>query len=231
MKDKIRSVQIFNQSNDMIYECNRNYFFPVKYVDNKPVDNIMMIKGRNLPMIHRGAVVDVIIVTTGGNRIKYFCQVDFSSDKQMNITLNAARAKELEDKRRFYKIKTEINCRIVDVTRNGEVTPYTPNLYGKIQDINLGGIFVVVETQDSYKLQDLISFTTVLGEERLEASARILRVQKNREGEITGYGCAFASINSRQEEMISSHINRIQIEERRLEMEREQLEKEMGSIL
>jgi c-di-GMP-binding flagellar brake protein YcgR len=171
-------------------------------------------------------LVDVIITTFNGSRIKFSCRVDFSGSFQLNVTLRPERALELEDKRRYYKIKTEINCRIQDLTRGEEVTAYNPNLYGRIQDINIGGIFIVVDGEAEYAVGDIIGFTTVLGDNRLETTAKVLRVQRAPEGEISGYGCSFVKISSGQEEMISSYINYLQIEERRLDRERELLERE-----
>jgi len=228
--DRIKNIQIFNQNNEMILEVKKNYSFPVKYEKGRAVDNILMIKGKKLPELSRGAVVDVIINTKSGDRVKYFCQVSLSTGFQINLTLNVERARQLEERRRYHKIKTAINCRIVDVTRGGELTVFNPNLYGKIYDINLGGIFVSIDTNDVYKKGDMISFTVVLAEKRLEASANVLRVQTDDNDEVVGYGCAFAALPEYQEEMISSYINYIQMEERRIELEKEKIEKEVSRI-
>ncbi|MCL2633532.1 MAG: PilZ domain-containing protein [Oscillospiraceae bacterium] len=225
-QDKIKKIEIYEQ-NKLFLECTKNYSFPVKYIDDKPVDNILMIKGKKMPMLSKGTPVNVIINTKGGDRIRYACKIDMSSPDQLNVTLNSANRQELEDKRRYYKIKTEINCRVADVTKNGEVRAYNPNLYGKIQDINIGGVFIVVLDGEEYVKGDILSFTTILGDARLEASAKVLRVQRTPEGEINGYGCAFISVSSAQEEMISSYVNYLQMEERKLEREKELLEKEM----
>jgi c-di-GMP-binding flagellar brake protein YcgR len=198
----------------------------VKYIDDRPIDDILMIKGNGFPVLPKNTPVAVVIATNAGDRIKYDCRVDFSSNFQMNITLNSDKGKELEDKRRYYKIKTEINCRISDLTRGDEVTAYSPNLYGKIQDINIGGIFFTAEGDVEYSAGDVIGFTTVLGDNRLETAVKVLRVQRAPEGGIKGYGCSFVHIASYQEEMISSYINYLQIEERRLDRERRLLERE-----
>jgi c-di-GMP-binding flagellar brake protein YcgR len=228
-KKSIKNIQIFNQRNEMILECVKNFSFPVKFVNNQPVDNILMIKGRNLPELHRGAIVDVVVNTKSGDRIKYFCQADFSSAHQLNITLSPERAKQLEERRRYFKIKTAINCRIVDLTREGAVISYNPNLYGKIYDINLGGVFINIETQEQYKENDIISFTAILNDAKFEASVRVLRSRFDSDGELTGYGCEFAAIDNHQEAAVSSYINYLQIEERRGELEREKIEKEINA--
>lgn len=226
-KKGIRNIQIFNQNNEMILECTKNYSFPVKYVSGKPVDNVLMVKDRNLPELHRGAVVDVVINTKAGDRVKYFCQVDFSSSNQLNITLSPERARQLEERRRYYKIKTAINCRVSELSRDGSLHHYNPNLYGKIYDINLGGVFLFVETQERYKEGDILSFNAILNESKLENSAKVLRVRTNKDGELQGYGCAFTSVDNQQEAMISAYVNYLQIEERRMELEREKLAKEI----
>jgi c-di-GMP-binding flagellar brake protein YcgR len=228
VKNSIKSVQIFNQNNQLILECKKNFSFPVKYVNNQPVDNILMVKEHGLPELHRGAIVDVIINTKSGDRIKYFCQVDFSSTQQLNITLSPERAKQLEDRRRFYKIKTAVNCRIVDLTRDGSIVSYSPNLYGKIYDINLGGVFITIETKEKYQKNDMISFTAVLNASKIEATAKILRVKEADGGDVEGYGCAFTTVDNHLESVISSYVNDLQLEERRLELEKEKLEKEIS---
>jgi c-di-GMP-binding flagellar brake protein YcgR len=87
-------------------------------------------------------------------------------------------------------------------------------------------VFVTVDAHVYFESQDFITISTVLGTNKLQVAAQILRVQKDKAGEITGYGCAFVGIKSFQEEMISSYITRIQIEERQLEREKELVEKE-----
>jgi c-di-GMP-binding flagellar brake protein YcgR len=228
MKEKngIKSLQIFNQSNEMIHETTRHFSFPSRVVKGALVDNLLVIRQRGLPLLHRGAVVDVVINTRSGDRIKYFCQVDSSTSGLLCITLNPERAKQLEDKRRYFKIKTAINCRVSDLCRDGSVVAYNPNLYGKIYDINLGGVFIVVEIAEQYKIGDIISFSTILTDYKLEISAKILRVKTSPDGEPAGYGCAFTSISAQQEAMISSYVNHMQIEERRSELEREKIAKE-----
>jgi len=226
-KKGIKSIQIFNQSNEMILECTKHFSFPVKFVNNKPVDNVLMIKDKHLPEFHRGAVVDVVINTKSGDRIKYFCQVDFSSANQLNITLSPERAKQLEERRRYYKIKTAINCRVSELTRDGSLQHYNPNLYGKIYDINLGGVFIMVESEEQFKNGDILSFSAILNENKFEASAKVLRVRTNNDGELEGYGCAFTTVDNHQEAMVSAYVNYLQIEERRMELEREKLAKEI----
>jgi c-di-GMP-binding flagellar brake protein YcgR len=142
------------------------------------------------------------------------------------LAISAERAKQLKDHRRFYRIKTAINCRIADLTRGEAVFVYNPNLYGKIYDINIGGVFIFIETEEKYQKDDLLSFTTILNNRRLEASARVIRSQNSDHGELVGYSCSFAAITSHQEELISSYINYLQLEERRVELELEKLTKD-----
>jgi len=225
-QDKIRRIEIFATNNRLIIECTSNFSFPVKYINNRPIDNVLMIKGRNLPVLPMGTPVFVIITTKGGKRIRYSCQVGFSGSGQFNVTLFSETADEVEEKRRYYKIKTEISCRIADHMRGETFTPYNPNLYGVIQNINIGGVFLVPDElpeDEVWDVGDVIGFTTVLGNARLETQAKVLRVQRMSNGEVKGYGCAFVHITPSQEEMISSYINYLQLEERRIEREKELL--------
>jgi len=232
-QEKIKKIEILSVNNSLIMECTSNFSFPVKYINNRPIDNVLMIKGRNLPILPMGTPVNVVISTKSGKRIRYSCDVNFSGGTQFNVTLHSESANEMEDKRRYYKIKTEISCRIADMMRGEDFVPYNPNLYGVIQNINIGGVFLVPELpeDDEWQNGDIIGFTTVLGDARLESQAKVLRVQRAPDGEIKGYGCAFAHITPSQEEMISSYINYLQLEERRIEREKELLEAERAELM
>jgi hypothetical protein len=228
-KERIRNIQVFNQEGEMILDCKKNYHFPVKYVNKKPIDNILLIKGRGLPDLYEGEGVDVVIHTVSGESVKYFCKVESSGSHKLTVSLNAERARQFENKRRYYRIKTAINCRICDVTRGMNVTAYNPNLYGKIHDINIGGVMIEVESEDSYREEDIITFTAVLGDSKLEISGRVLHQQASEDQSVTGYRCSFVAPTAYQEEIISSYINHIQIEERRVEMEKAKIEAEISS--
>jgi len=226
LNEKIKTIQIFNQNNEMILECSKGFSFLTRTVNRKQVDDVLMIRGKNIPQIASGEAADVVITTRGGDRIKYFCTVGICTSRQLRVILNIEKAKKLENQRRYYRIKTAINCRIADVTRGESVTPYNPNLYGKIYDINIGGVFIAVETDEKYRENDLISFTTILNSNRLEATAKVLRIQVTDEGEVVGYRCCFIAMSSHQEDMISSYINYLQLEERRIELEIEKMKKD-----
>ena len=218
-KEQIRYIQIFNQRQEMVVECTKGYSFPAKTENGKIVDNVLMLKGNDFPLLAISDNVEVIIATSSGQKVKYFCSVDYSTSKKLVIMLNAARAKSHEEKRRYYRIKTAINCRVVDVTRNNNVNNFSPNLYGKIYDINIGGVLLVIDGEDNFETNDIISFTAVLGSSRLEISAKVLRTKLAADGETLGYMCSFVGVSTRQEEMISSYINYLQIEDRRLKTE------------
>ena len=220
--ERVRIIQVFDPNNQLLIECSKNYSFPAKTREGAPVS--LNIKGRRLPVLEVGGLVDVVFNTMSGARIKYFCVVEHSTARQLGLSLNSEKAKRFIERRRFYKIKTAINCRITDIMRDGTVNAFNPNLYGKIHDISLGGIFIAIQSGEKYKEGDIISFTTILGEHKLELSAKILRGQINQIGEFLGYGCSFVDIKSHQEDAISSYVNRIQIEDRRLEIERKKLE-------
>jgi c-di-GMP-binding flagellar brake protein YcgR len=228
INSKIKTIQIFNQGGKMILEVSRGFSFPIKYIKGKPVSNVLMLKGRGFPELKPGTVIDVVINTRAGEKIKYFCEVGFSAKNQLNITLNPQRAKQLEERRRFFKIKTAINCRIVDLTRGSETVSLNPKLYGKIYDINLGGIFVVIQTEEKFHEGDILSFSTILADKKLEAAVKVLRSNVSKDGDTVGYGCSFFDIDNHQEAMISSYINYIQIEERRNELFINKMEKEIN---
>ncbi|MCL1832166.1 MAG: PilZ domain-containing protein [Oscillospiraceae bacterium] len=223
----IRDVQIYNSNNTMIMSFDKNYSFPAKRIGDKIIDDIISFKGKKLPIFDESDQLSVIINMKSGERIKYFCTTAFSSLRVLELRLNAAQARTLEDKRRFYKIKIEINCRINSAMRGEETVIFPQALYGKIKDINIGGVFVSVDDNVYFEKNDIITVHAVLGHEVLEISATILRVKKNEHGEISGYGCSFTEISRHQEEMISSYINKIQFKERQIQRDKELLTKDI----
>jgi len=225
LSEKIKSIQVYNQSGELVYECSKGFSVHARGVHRNPVDDILVLKGKNMPAFDMGTPVDIVITARNGERQKYFCKVAFYNGNQLRLIIDTEKARSLENHRRYYRIKTAINCRIVDITRGEDVTAYNPNLYGKIYDINIGGVFMAVETPEKYRVDDLISLTAILNSNKLEVTARVLRIQESDNGEVLGYRCSFVSISPHKEDLISSYINYLQLEERRVEIELEKLEK------
>jgi len=223
--NQYRSIQLY-RGNDLLLEMNKHFLFPGDKGNESAANDILIIRGRKLPEFSVGDLLDVVAYTKGGDRVKYFCYVNYSEKRRLELKLNAEHAKSLVDNRRFYKIKTEINARVHSATRITETVTFPTNLYGRISDINLGGIFITVDDNVCFESEDFIVFSAVLGTNKLKTEAKILRVQRDKMGEIVGYGCAFTDIKPFQEEMISSYITRIQIEERQLEKKKEALGRE-----
>jgi c-di-GMP-binding flagellar brake protein YcgR len=227
--NQFRNIQLY-RGNDLLFEFNKHFFFPGDKGDDRTTNDILTIRGRKLPEFAVGDLIDVVAFTKGGDRIKYFCYVNYSEKRRLELKLNVNQSKRLEDNRRFYKIKTEINARIHSATRDTETVTFRPaSLYGRVQDINLGGVFITVDDNVCFETNDFIVFSVVLGVNKLKAEAKILRVQRDKMGDIVGYGCAFTDIKPYQEEMISSYITRVQIEERQLEKKKEAMENDVFS--
>ena len=225
-KDAIRNIQVYDQNGAMAFEAAKGFSFPSSgklFGGKKTPDNAIMFRGDYSQMFSENDAADIMINLKNGERVKYFCRVDVCTGRQLRLILNQERAKQMSNQRRYYRINVTINCRVADLTRDGTTTAYTPNLFGKIHDINIGGIFISICTDDVYQVGDIISFTTILGDKKLEASARILRSKPSTDGLSVGYSCCFVSVNTQQEELISSYINYLQLEERRMEIELEKM--------
>jgi c-di-GMP-binding flagellar brake protein YcgR len=225
---QIKDIQVYNTDGELILEFSKNYTFPAKSDKGRVVDDVLIIRGKKLLTYTTGTEVEVVVNLKNNDRVKYFCFVEFSTARRLDLKLNAAQAEKLEDKRRFYKVRTEVNCRIHSATRDEETVVFKPtSLYGRIQDINIGGVFLSVDDNVIFEKEDQLSVSAVLGDNKLNASARVLRVQRDKEGEVIGYGCAFIAVDSQQEEIVASYVTRVQIEQRKIERERELLEKEL----
>ena len=83
----------------------------------------------------------------------------------------------------------------------------------EVQDINIGGIFMSMDyecVRDDMICVEIDLFVDY----KLNAMVRVLRVQRDEDGNITGYGCEFQSLTAAQEDYIGKYINKVQLEQR-----------------
>ena len=77
-------------------------------------------------------------------------------------------------------------------------------------NINLGGVYFNSDAE--FEKGDQVMLNFLDGE--MQLLAEILRVQKNDEGNIDGYGCRFLDVNQAQEERLARFIFECQLLER-----------------
>lgn len=202
---KIVKTDVLAQNGKLIVSAERNFVFP-KNLDSSE-ESILIIKGKDLPELEHGTRVDVIAYSKAGDRIKYAGDISMSHDRQMNISLLKSNSTQvLEERRRYFKIKVDLSGRALFVVRDDNTIRFEEPIAVGIQDINVGGIFMT----SAYEFQKDDSACVdieLMDGYRLNTMATILRVQKNGEGEILGYGCAFESLTAAQEDAIGRYIN------------------------
>jgi c-di-GMP-binding flagellar brake protein YcgR len=141
--------------------------------------------------------------------MKYFTEVDLGSDSQMNFHVGDGLA--LEERRRFYKVPVDFDGIATFMIRDEEITPFEPPLNLHFSDLNLGGMFFSCKERD-FAVDDQIQVEFINGE--MVLLSQVLRVQKNPDDSIKGYGAKFLVVSAAQEERLSRYIFDCQLAER-----------------
>ena len=218
---KIIKVDVLDENGNLIHSAEKGFVVPNNTAADE--DSIIMIKGKNLPEFERNTIVSVITTNKSGDRVRYMCTVTVSLDTQLNVRiLRNNDTQLLEERRRFFKLKIKETGRALFYIRDEKTVRYDEPRGIEILDINVGGIFMVVD--DEFFVDDLICVELNLFEEYpLNAAARVLRVQREPDGKITGYGCEFQGLTAAQEDYVSRFIYKIQSELRQKEAIQEDL--------
>lgn len=213
---KVIKVDVLDETGKLIVSSEKNFVFPKNL--NSDEDSILIIKGKDLPEPEHNKIVSIVATTKAGDRIKYTGAVVVAMDRQMNIKiLQSSNTKVLEERRRYFKIKVNEKGRALFYVRSEKTVRYDEPVEISIMDINVGGIFMEVEG-DEYLEDDLVCVEIDLfADYPLNAAVRVLRVQRNSEGEIKGYGCEFQGLTAAQEDYISKFIYKAQAEQRQKE--------------
>ncbi len=214
-KEDFTSFEITDLDGSRLYYTDSNFDFPVMYdqFDNL-VENLLMIKGKNLPEIRSDKYVYVIATHKNGDRTRYRTAISVSSVFQMNIQLNADRAEEMEERRRYFKIKTNERAYVTFTVDSEDNThALEPPAEICIKDINVGGVFFVSFVGNhTFEKGEKAMIVLSLGGRRLELMSEILREQPLTEPPEKGYGCRFINLSRAQEEIISRYIYNLQFE-------------------
>ena len=217
--NKIVKVEILDKNGTVAVTSDKSFVFPKNIESDE--DSILIIKGNSLREFNKDERVHVISTTKSGDRIKYPGIVTVSLDTQLNVRILKNRDTQvLEERRRYFKIKVEERGRVLFMVRDDETTRFEEPIPMEIRDINIGGVFMVTSLplqQDDIVCIDIDLFIDY----RLNAVAKILRVQKNVDGSVKGYGCEFQSLTASQEDYIGKFIYKVQSAQRQKEIDKE----------
>lgn len=218
---KIIKVDVLDEKGTLIYSADKGFVVPANIATDE--DGIIMLKGRNLPEFDRNTIVSVVTTSKGGDRMKYTCAVTVSLDTQLNVKVMKNNNSELlEERRRYYKLKFRAYGRALFYIREEKTVRFDEPISIEIEDINVGGVFLVTE-DDEFILDDLICVEIDLfSDYPLNAAARVIRVQRDTEGNLLGYGCEFQGLTAAQEDYIGRFVNKVQSEMHQRELAQEE---------
>lgn len=216
---KIIKVELLDEKGKLLLETEKNFVLPKNMEDD---ESIVIIKGRDLPDLERNSIVSLVTTTKTNDRIRYMGAISMSMDTQLNVRiLRNNESRVLQERRRFFKIKTDEKGRALFYVREEKTIRFDEPPEISILDINVGGIFFSCDEEfiegdqicvDIELLED-IPFNTIL---------KVLRVQRNDDGSIKGYGCLFESLTGAQEDLIGRYILKVQSEQRQKEAAKEE---------
>lgn len=205
-KDKIIKVSIYDAESKLIFSSNSidwpRDFFKFKHKE------LCVIKGKNIPNLHKDTPVTVIFEYRDGTRVQCDTVIDICTEHQINIHVDDG--KVLEERRRSFKISVELPGSISFFTRDEETLQFEDPIECRIKNINLGGVFFSCDYE--FMKGDCVSLS--LFDEQMDLLTEILRLQLNNDGELLGYGCKFQGITPQQEEKIARYIFDVQLAER-----------------
>ncbi len=219
---KVIKVEVLDEKGALLLASEKNFVVPKN--SSSDDNGIVMIKGKGLPELDHNRIVSVVMTTKSGDRIKYIGAVAVSMNVQLNIQIMRSNDnKVLEERRRFFKIKISETGKALFYVRDEKNIRFDEPVAIEVLDINVGGVFLTCDTEIvEFVLDDLICVEISLFEEYpLNAAVRVLRVQRDSDGSIKGYGCEFQGLTAAQEDYIGRYIYKVQSEERQREAARE----------
>ncbi len=215
---KIIKVTVTDERGKLLLETEKGFVMPKNFDSDE--DSILMIKGKDLPELEYNTIVSVITTSKSNDRVKYAGSVALSMDKQLNIKLTKnTNTETLVERRRFFKIKVNETGRALYYVRGDKTVRFDEPMPIKVLDINQGGIFM--NGGMSFEEEDLVCLDIDLFVDvPFNAVVKILRVQRNSEGEVLGYGCEFQALTGAQNDTIGRFIYKVQLEARQRESNR-----------
>jgi hypothetical protein len=219
-KERIQKLTVYDVNDRVLFSVPADKIsFPKDFFRIKQAD-LVVIKAKDLPVLFQGAKIVVIFEYLTGLRMKYITEVDLGSETQMNFHVGEGLA--LEERRRFYKVPVDFYGTATFMIRDEEITPFEPPLPIHFSDLNLGGIFFSCSTYD-FLQGDQVQAVFIDGE--MSLLSEILRVQKNPDDTIRGYGARFLTITGAQEERLSRFIFDCQLAERERRRKKEEMQR------
>ncbi|MBD5128394.1 MAG: PilZ domain-containing protein [Ruminococcaceae bacterium] len=224
LSSKVIKVEVLDEKGNIIIAAEKGFIIPKSMQSDE--DCIVMIKGRDLPELDRNKIVSVVMTTKSSDRIRYSGAVSVSMETQMNIQLlRSGDTRVLEERRRYFKIKVHENGKALFFVRDEKTIRFDEPVAIAVLDINVGGVFLMCDPDEvEFVPDDLLCVEIQLfADYPLNAAVRVLRVQRDADGNICGYGCEFQGLTAAQEDYIGRFIYKVQSEQRQKEVAQEEM--------
>ncbi len=200
---KILKIEVFCQDQRLVITSDD--FTSTLVEDSKQTHLKIFLRGNVLKILSKNAKIEAIVYHINGNRMKYQTIVQKCTQNEIQFNLGEEHT-ILEDKRRYYKVNTNLQSQIIVVKYDGDDQFFPRSIDCKIKDINIGGI--LLETQTEFKEKDVLMVEFRILGEVVKLSALILRADKKED--IFFYGCKFVNVKSAQEAVIARYVRKVQ---------------------
>jgi c-di-GMP-binding flagellar brake protein YcgR len=199
---------------------NEHFSFPRVFVHNMPVDNIIMIKQRDLPSFAADSGVYVIAYMKNGDRIKYTGRIKLSLENQLNVQIRDEYGTVMEERRKYFKVRSALRCVISGYERDDTVYEFDHPLLATIKDVSIGGVFIE-GTDPPFRKDDVLLLNFKVENEVVGAVVKVLRLQIQRDGSLEGYGCEFVNVDKKMEGVLAKLVYNIQLQQRQEKIEKD----------
>lgn len=222
-RKKIIKIEVTTPAGRKLVVADKDQFsFPKVFVDDMLVNNIIILKGKDFPELEIDKNVYVITYMRSGDRLRYPAAVRMSLPEQLNVQLRSDYGTLMEERRRYFKVESDIDCAVIGYIRGeGDLIEFEYPIASSIKNISIGGVFLFRSEQE-FSPGDVVLLHFRIENEYVDIMAKILRIQRNHEKEIEGYGCQFVNADPSQEELFAQFVYNVQLRKRLEQMERDE---------
>lgn len=224
-KNKIYKIEVTSPGGRKLAVAEKDQFsFPRLYIDDMPVTNVIIMKGRRYPELDRDQAIYVITYMKNGDRIRYPAAVRMSLCDQLNVQLRSDYGTLMEERRRYFKVDSDIECEVMGYIRDDNYVEFNKPVTGTIRNISIGGVYLSSDDVD-FSPHDIVYLNFCVEGNPVDIYAEVLRIQRVN-GTIDGYGCQFQNVDQNQEEIFGHFVYTIQLQKRIEEQEKEEMREE-----
>ena len=217
----IVTVRITAMDGTLLLESDNEHFsFPRLFVHNMPVNNIIMIKQKDIPLFDADTGVYVIAHMKNGDRVKYLGRIKLSLENQLNIQIRDEYGTVMEERRKYFKVQSQLRCVISGYERDDTVYEFDAPLVSMIKNVSIGGVFIE-GTDPPFQKGDILLLNFKVGSDVVGAAVEVLRLQLLTDGRLEGYGCEFTNVDKKMEGLLAKLVYDIQLKQRQEKLEKD----------